>query len=71
MRKAIVMLLLVVVSGSAGAAWVKIDGTDDETTYADPATIRKAGNMVKMWSRFDFKTVKVWLGLRYVANDAK
>jgi len=28
------------------------------TTYADPTTIRKSGNKVKIWSLDDFKTVQ-------------
>jgi hypothetical protein len=57
MRKIILMMLLVVVSSSAEAGWVEVGGTDDGVTiYADPATIRKAGNRVKMWIMSDFQT---------------
>lgn len=57
MRKIILMLLLAVLSNSAMARWVAVSQIGDEngsiTIYADPATIQKAGNMVKMWSMHD------------------
>ena len=60
MRKAILMMLLAVVSSSAAAAWVEIGLDDDGTTtaYANPTTISKAGNRVKMWVLLERKTAK-------------
>ena len=57
MHKAILMMLLAVVSSSAMAEWVLIAEDKEEifTIYADPATIRKTGNTVKMWSLDDHK----------------
>lgn len=49
------MMLLAVVSSSAWAEWVELGGNDTATTYVDAATIRKVGDMVKMWSLFDLK----------------
>ena len=54
MRKALLMMLLGVVSSSAVAEWVEVGGNETTTTYADPATIRKTGNMVKMWHLLDY-----------------
>ena len=56
MRKAILMMLLAVVSGNAVAEWVTVAQNENTTTYADPATIRRSGDMVKMWHLYDFKT---------------
>ena len=49
--------MLAVVSSSAVAEWVLIAEDQEETyaVYADPATIRKAGNTVKMWILDDHK----------------
>jgi hypothetical protein len=60
MRKAILMVLLAVVSNSAAAAWVEIGLDDDGTTtaYANPTTISKAGNRVKMLVLLERKTAK-------------
>lgn len=56
MPKAILILLLAVVSNGAAAEWVNVS-TDDSgsTIYADPSTIRKVGNRVKMWVLFDYR----------------
>ena len=51
----ILMILLALVSNSAAADWVKVSENETTTTYADPATISKAGNMVKMWRLIDFR----------------
>jgi hypothetical protein len=48
-------MLLAVASGNAAAEWVEVGKTDTATTYADPATIRKASNIVKMWAMVDLK----------------
>ena len=55
MYKVFLMLLLAVVSSSVRAEWVMVGSSDASTTYADPATISKAGNIVKMWWMDDFK----------------
>ncbi len=49
--------MLAVVSSSAMAEWVLIAEDKEETftVYADPATIQKTGNTVKMWSLDDHK----------------
>ena len=61
MHKAILMMLLTVVSSSAMAEWVIVAKNKEETfaIYADPTTIRKAGNTVKMWGLDDHKTTWV------------
>lgn len=56
MRKIILMMLLAVVSNSAMAEWVKVGAGGGAEILADPATIRKTGNMVKMWVLFNFST---------------
>jgi hypothetical protein len=56
MRKTIFLMLLAVVSSSAAAEWVEVSKSETVTVYADPATIRKAGDMVKMWTLSDYKT---------------
>ena len=70
MHKAVLMMLLAIVSSSVIAEWVEIGETDKETTeayasnfYADPDTIRKTGNRVKMWSLVDYKITMEELGV--------
>lgn len=59
MRKILLMILLTVVSGSAVAGWVIVASSDHENVYANPATIRKVGNRVNMWTMRDYKTPEV------------
>jgi len=60
MHKAILMMLLVVVSSSVMAEWVEIAKDEEETftAYADPTTIRKTDNRVKIWILTDHKMVQ-------------
>lgn len=56
--KLVVALLLTALSSSAAAEWVRIGigyGVLG-TIYVDSATIRRTGNMVKMWELFDLTT---------------
>jgi hypothetical protein len=55
MREAILMLLLAIASSSAVADWVEVSHDETSVTYADPATIGRAGDVVKMWTLLDFK----------------
>jgi hypothetical protein len=59
-EKTILTLMLVVVSSSAMAEWVKGGGDAENTfdVYYDPTTIRKSGNKVKMWVLFDYKVAQ-------------
>ena len=71
MRKAIVMVLLLVASGNAAAQWVEwfvpkgnlsqwvaANSNEAITIYADTATIRKAGGIAQMWDLTDMQTGK-------------
>ena len=51
---------LTVVSSGAAAGWiaVSVNETVGVTAYAGPATIRRAGDMVKMWDLLDLKTAQ-------------
>lgn len=59
------MCLLTIISNSALAEWAYVGSADDFDTYADKTTIRKNGNLVKMWGLRDYKTVQK------NANDAE
>lgn len=63
MEKTILMMLLVVASSSAAAEWVRIDESAVSTYYADPSTIRKNGNTVKMWDLTDLKIAEKLPGI--------
>lgn len=69
MHKAMLIMLLTVVSSSAAAEWVEV-GTDDTgtiTIYADPATIRRSGDKVRMWHLYDYQTTQRNSGKRFMS----
>jgi len=59
------MFLATLSISSAAAEWVKVGGDEDVTVYANPASIRKAGHMVKTWLLSDYKTPDV---LQYLSR---
>ena len=63
MHKAILIIMFTVASSGAMAEWVEVSSSDDLgiTVYADPSSIRKADNKLKMWFLSDYKKAR---GLR-------
>ena len=51
----ILTLLLTLAAAPAWAEWVKVSETDEVTFYIDPATIRKDGNLRRVWEIQDLK----------------
>jgi hypothetical protein len=60
----LLITLLVLNSGPVYAEWVLTSGNDDAglTVYVDPDTIRRNGNLAKMWQLHDYKTVQTVAG---------
>lgn len=67
------IFLLLLSSGPAYAEWVQVGATDHGmmTVYADPDTIRRKGELVKMWSLYDFKTEQYVLGVPFLSSKAQ
>jgi hypothetical protein len=57
-KKTIMLSLLLLASGAACAEWVVAAGTNEYTVYIDPATIRKDGNLRKVWEIHDHNQPK-------------
>ena len=68
--KKLLILLLLLVSTSVFAEWIRIGkyNDDDMTVYVDFGTIKKKGNKAKMWSLYDYKTVKKWANINYLSQ---
>lgn len=47
--------LLAVVAAPAWAEWVKVDEVEEANVYIDPATIKRDGNLIRVWELNDFK----------------
>ena len=61
-KKVFFVFILVCICSNVRAEWVYVTETekginknDAFVAYADPSTIRKIGNMVKMWSIYDYE----------------
>ena len=71
MNKLLLTLILSVVSGSAMADWSKVGEDSDSTVYSDVSTLRKNGDLVKMWSLYDFKEAQKMAGKDYLSMEVK
>mgnify|MGYP001286464378 CR=1 FL=1 len=73
MTRLLLMTLLVLSSGPAYAEWVAVGGNEEAgvTVYADPGTIRRKGNLVKVWHLNDFKTAQIAQGNSYLSVKAQ
>jgi len=66
------LLTLLLSSGSAYAEWMSFGASDAGTTvYADPATMRREGDLVKMLVLFDFKTKQTKADVSYFSAKAQ
>ncbi|TKB93880.1 MAG: hypothetical protein E8D41_04805 [Nitrospira sp.] len=63
--------LLVLCSAPAYAEWVEVGITDEATVYVDPDTIRRKGDLVKMWYLHDFKTTQTVLKKSYLSSRSQ
>ena len=67
MRKAIVMLLIAIVSKGAVAAWTEVGATAIFFAYVDPSTISRVGSKVKMWDLFDFSITQTVMNKQFLS----
>ena len=71
MTRLLLFILLFLYSVPAYAEWVWVSFTKSEggyDVYADPDTIRRKGELVKMWVLYDFRTIQLATGLAYLSN---
>lgn len=67
MLKAILMILLAVISSSTAAQWAPVISNEAISLYTDPTTIRKTGLKVKMWTLLDYKTAQKTNGKMFMS----
>ena len=53
--KKLFLVCLLMLAGSAWAEWVMYSKSEKSTFYYDPATIRKDGNMRRVWELHDLR----------------
>lgn len=68
--KIIVIFILIGISGNVVAEWSYITttpGDEHAAIYADYSTIKKSGNIVKMWEMWDFKKTQIAESRNYLS----
>ena len=58
MRRIFFIACLITLSSSAMAEWVEVSRNSKLTAYADPSSIKKLKDTVRMWDLFDHREVK-------------
>lgn len=71
MRKVFSMLVLAVVSANVAAEWVEVDSDETVTFFIDPTTIRRDGNLVRMWELLAYKTAQVRGSVEYMSSKTQ
>ena len=73
MKRLLLIFLLFLSSSPAYADWVAVSGKVEAGmgAYADPATLRREEDLVKMEVLFDFKTIQTKAGVSYLSAKAQ
>ena len=71
MTQLLLIIFLFLSSSPAYAEWVEVGITNEATVYADPDTIRRKGDLVKMWYLHDFKTTQTVLNKSYLSSRSQ
>ncbi len=71
MKRLLLGLMLLMTATVAMAEWTGVGENDDSIQYVDRATIRRNGNLVKMWDLRDFKTVQTDSGDSFLSSKAQ
>jgi len=67
-----VVLILMLFSTNAGAEWTPVGVSSNlQRYYADSSTIRRQGNLVKMWTLVDHKTAQKTEGIGFSSGKAQ
>jgi tetratricopeptide (TPR) repeat protein len=53
-----IIVPMTVASNNANSEWFAVSSDKNQTAYANPSTVRRNGEIVKMWDLFDFKKLR-------------
>lgn len=67
MLKLLVLVASLLINHNAIADWVQIAESAATTFYVDPSTVRRNGNMAKMWELIDLREAELVLGKAYLS----
>jgi hypothetical protein len=71
MNRLLMLIVLLLSATSARAEWTQVSESDDLTFYVDFSTIRRSGNLVKVWQMVDFKTAQSALGRTFLSSKSQ
>ena len=72
MNRLLLGLMFLLTATAAMAEWTAIAENDELIVYVDTATIRRNGNLVKMWDLRDFKTIQTTAsGASFLSSKAQ
>ena len=71
MKRLLMGLMLAITAGAASAEWTQSGEGESFIHYVDIATIRRNGNLVKMWDLMDYKTVRTVSGISYLSDKSQ
>ena len=72
MRESIFIMLLATISSSAMAEWVRVAEIPNMIAYTDPTSNRKVGNIVTMWTLYDYAQPQFATGNKaYLSSNGK
>ena len=71
MKRLMAGLMLLATAGAAMAEWTDVGESDTYIQYVDRATIRRNGNLVKMWDLKDYKTVQTFSGHSFLSDKGQ
>ena len=70
MKRILSSALLMFACSAAHAEWVEVSKSDDglNTNYVDPTSVKRVGELVKMWIMSDYKTIHSFDGINYLST---
>src|SRR3954464_15064920 len=71
MRIAAAGIALILLSSTATAGWVAVNDTGKFIAFADPATISKTGDTVKMWDLLEYRQGREVEGYRFSSQRSE
>jgi hypothetical protein len=69
--KHVLLVLLLTVSSGALAEWIPVATSLDYTAYVNPTTVRRSGDMAKMWGMYDYKNAKAFGKKQYLSTRSQ
>ena len=71
MNRLLMLAVLILRATGARAEWAKVAESQSSIIYLDFGTMRKSGNLIKVWELYDNKTIQTWANVNYMSGKAQ